>query len=109
MTTQIEKPVVHYLGQPQYWMWDSKNEVAGLAVVLNHPHLGACPNVRTSTVLKKFDDGSFETRNTMYVPATQEMKDDYERAIDERNQAIQKWLQENDEKLTYSQTGLARS
>ena len=68
MTTKIEKPTVHYLGEPEYWMWDSKNEVAGLEVVLDHPRLGSCPNVRTSTVLKKFSDGSFETLNTFYKP-----------------------------------------
>lgn len=108
MTTQIEKPVVHYLGEPDYWMWDTKNEVAGLYVVLDHPRLGICPNVRTSTVLKKFPDGSFETRNTVYVPATEEMKSEYERQVNERSESIRKWLEEN-KKSTYSQTGLAGS
>jgi hypothetical protein len=98
MTTQIEKPVVHYLGQPQYWMWDSKNEVAGLLFVFDHPYLGACPDVRTSTVLKKFPDGSFETRNTMYVPATEEMKNEFYSKV-----------QEATKELSYSQTGLAGS
>lgn len=108
MTTQIEKPVVHFIGEPDYWMWDTKNEVAGLYVVLDHPRLGVCPNVRTSTVLKKFPDGSFETRNTMYVPATEEMKNEYERQVNERSESIRKWLEENN-KSTYSQTGLAGS
>lgn len=98
MTTQIEKPVVHFIGEPHYWMWDSKNEVAGLHFVLDHPWLGACPNVRTSTVLKKFPDGSFETRNTMYVPATEEMKNEFYDKV-----------QEATEELSYSQTGLAGS
>lgn len=108
MTTKIEKPVVHFIGEPHYWMWDSKNEVAGLEVVLDHPHLGFCPNVRTSTVLKKFPNGSFETRNTMYVPATEEMKNDYERKVNEQMESLRKWLEENN-KSTYSQTGLAGS
>lgn len=108
MTTKIEKPVVHFIGEPHYWMWDAKNEVAGLEVVLDHPRLGACPNVRTSTVLKKFPDGSFETRNTMYVPATEQMKSDYERKMNEQMESLRKWLEEN-YKSTYSQTGLARS
>lgn len=108
MTTKIEKPMVHFIGKPNYWMWDAKNEVAGLEVVLDHPYLGSCPNVRTSTVLKKFPDGSFETRNTMYVPATEEMKTEYERQINERAESIRKWLEENN-KPTYSQTGLAGS
>lgn len=98
MTTKIEKPVVHFIGEPHYWMWDSKNEVAGLEVVLDHPHLGACPNVRTSTVLKKFPDGSFETRNTMYIPATEEMKNEFYGKV-----------QEATKELSYSQTGLAGS
>lgn len=98
MTTKIEKPVVHFIGEPHYWMWDAKNEVASLEVVLDHPRLGVCPNVRTSTVLKKFPNGSFETRNTMYVPATEQMK----------VESLRKWLEENN-KSTYSQTGLAGS
>lgn len=38
---------------------------------LDHPVLGS-GRVRTSEVLKKFEDGSFETRNTMYVPYKEE-------------------------------------
>lgn len=34
---------------------------------LDHPILGA-GDLRTSIVLKKHDDGSFETMNTLYVP-----------------------------------------
>lgn len=108
MTTKIEKPVVHFIGEPHYWMWDAKNEVAGLEVVLDHPYLGSCPNVRTSTVKQKFPDGSFETRNTMYVPATEQMKSDYERKVNEQMESLRKWLEENN-KSTYSQTGLAGS
>lgn len=98
MTTKIEKPVVHFIGEPHYWMWDAKNEVASLYVVLDHPRLGACYNVRTSTVKQKFPDGSFETRNTMYVPATEEMKNEFNRKV-----------QEATKELSYSQTGLAGS
>lgn len=98
MNAKCEKPVVHFIGEPQYWMWDAKNEVASISFVLDHPHLGSCPNVRTSTVLKKFPDGSFETRNTMYVPATEEMKNEFNRKV-----------QEATEELSYSQTGLAGS
>ena len=35
---------------------------------LDHPILGA-DDIRTSIVVKKHDDGSFETLNTVYVPA----------------------------------------
>ena len=62
------KPVVYFTGVPHFWMWDSKNEVAGLDRVINHPNLGTIDDVRTSTVLNKFGDGSFETRNTLYKP-----------------------------------------
>jgi hypothetical protein len=62
------KPVVYFTGVPHFWMWDSKNEVAGLDRVINHPNLGTIDDVRTSTVLNKFRDGSFETRNTVYKP-----------------------------------------
>jgi hypothetical protein len=108
MTTKIEKPTVHFFGEPHYWMWDTKNEIASLFAVINHPHLGMCYNVRTSTVKQKFPDGSFETRNTMYVPATKEMTDEFERQAKERTESIRKWLEENN-KSTYSQTGLAGS
>lgn len=99
MTTENNKPVVYFVGAPSFWMWDFKNEVAGIPVVLNHPVLGNCPNVRTSTVKQKFPDGSFETRNTMYVPAPKEMLDEYWRKIEETTKEV----------LSYSQTGLARS
>ena len=92
------KPVVYFMGQPHYWMWDANNEVASLELVLDHPYLGDCPSVRTSTVLEKFSDGSFETRNTMYVPAPKELIDEFNRKIEEAT-----------EELSYSQTGLARS
>lgn len=62
------KPVVYFIGVPHFWMWNSKDEVAGLARVINHPNLGTIDDVRTSKVLNKFRDGSFETRNTVYKP-----------------------------------------
>jgi hypothetical protein len=62
------KPVVYFTGVPHFWMWNSKDEVAGLDRVINHPNLGTIEDVRTSKVLNKFGDGSFETRNTVYKP-----------------------------------------
>lgn len=38
---------------------------------LDHPILGE-DDIRTSIVVKKHDDGSFETLNTLYVPAEEE-------------------------------------
>jgi len=69
-----DKPVVYFDSYPEFWMWNEENEVASLHLVYNHPHLGYTYNVRTSTVLKKFEDGSFETRNTMYKPVTEGIK-----------------------------------
>lgn len=68
------KPEVYYLGEPQFWIWwNGKDEVASLNFVFNHPNLGTCYGVRTSTVLRKFD-GGFETRNTIYKQATPEIR-----------------------------------
>lgn len=105
--SKIEKPVVYFTDLPYYWMWDSKNEVASLRFVLGHPYLGDCSDVRTSTVLQKFDDGSFETRNTIYKPATKEMIDEHTARIERERQAFKEWYENN--KPTFSQTGLAGS
>lgn len=80
-----DKPVVYFDSDPYFWMWNEETEVASLNLVYNHPRLGYCYNVRTSTVLKKFEDGSFETRNTMYKPVTEEIK----------NATIYEWLFKN--------------
>lgn len=109
MQDKIEKPVVYFTGEPYYQMWDTKNEVAIVELVLNHPRLGDCRDVRTSTVKYKFDDGSFETRNTIYKPATKEMLDDYNARIEERRKEMQKAIEDWYNSPTYSQTGLARS
>lgn len=42
--------------------------VGHLPEVLNHPRLGKCFDVRTSTILVFPDEqGNFETRNTKYI------------------------------------------
>lgn len=104
---KIEKPVVYFTNLPYYWMWNEKNEVASLELVLGHPYLGDCLDVRTSTVLHKFDDGSFETCNTIYKPATKEMIDEYNTKVEREHQAFKEWYENN--KPTFSQTGLAGS
>jgi hypothetical protein len=71
-TTSQEKPVVYYLGVPEFYMWNPTDEVARIPFVINHPLLGKAYDVRTSTVLVKFFDGSFETRNTIYKPMASE-------------------------------------
>ena len=63
-----EKPVVYYMGTPEFWNWNDNEElpVAYLPYVVNHPRLGRCRDVRTSVVLTKYPDGTIETRNTIY-------------------------------------------
>lgn len=62
-----EKPTVHFTGEPRF---DTKmfpgHEVAHVEAA-DH-YVWGNEIVRTSSVLKKFDDGSFETRNTLYKP-----------------------------------------
>lgn len=65
-----KKPTVFFIGSP---VWDTTmfvgHEVAHVKTV-NHYVWGA-DKVRTSSVLKKNADGSFETMNTIYVPYTE--------------------------------------
>jgi hypothetical protein len=62
------KPVVEFVGAA---VFDTKlfegHEVAHV-FALNHP-VWEMGEVRTSEVLHKFEDGSFETRNTTYKPS----------------------------------------
>jgi hypothetical protein len=62
-----EKPVVYYIGVPQFYNWndDERYPVASLQYVIDHPSLGNCRNVRTSTVLNT-DGSTIETKNTIY-------------------------------------------
>jgi hypothetical protein len=68
------KPEVQYQGTLyiKEWPWIADDEpkiyVAVLPLVLNHPHLGECEQVRTSPIVKWPDEqGNFETKNTRYV------------------------------------------
>lgn len=65
----IDKPVVYYTGNATF---DTNmfpgHEVAHVKTV-NH-YVWGSDQVRTSSVLNKFDDGSFETMNTLYKPYT---------------------------------------
>lgn len=79
------KPEVYYEGDPHFWIWwNGKDEVAGLAYVYNHPNLGNIADVRTSTVLRKFD-GGFETRNTIYKQVTPEIRAMFRPTIEVNN------------------------
>lgn len=72
------KPVVHYIGNAlffNYYTNELEDELTKDTVArvnaINHPVWGK-DTVRTSVVLKKFSEGSFETMNTVYRP----LKDD---------------------------------
>jgi hypothetical protein len=79
---QVDKPIVRFLGKPLFYTVqltptdqefynqyaDEEGYVEYARVHgLNHPILGT-DTIRTSVVVKKNDDGSFETLNTLYVP-----------------------------------------
>jgi hypothetical protein len=78
----ITKPTVRFAGEPTFYYVelapmhqktygqyaDDEGYVEYARVYgLNHPILGK-DTIRTSIVVKKHDDGSFETLNTLYVP-----------------------------------------
>ena len=65
----MDKPVVHFLGDPAFFDYGGNPEwpVASL-YALDHPILGTGPVVHTSVIVKKNEDGSFETLNTIYKP-----------------------------------------
>lgn len=69
MSPNTQKPVVHFSGEPHFETWQLESGLVEVAHVysLDHPRLGR-QHVRTSRVVQKFDDGSFETLNTIYKP-----------------------------------------
>ena len=82
----MNKPTVRFIGtatfypaplapmhQKAYGQYANEyNEVEYARVRgLDHPVLGE-DDIRTSIVVKKHDDGSFETLNTLYVPAKEQ-------------------------------------
>ena len=73
-TTSQEKPVVYYVGVPEFYNWDGQPDqpVARLQYVIGHPKLGNCRDVRTSTIAKVLFDGTIITRNTVYKPLASE-------------------------------------
>lgn len=82
-----DKPTVRFSGKPTFYYvklptehqnaygqyMDEEGYVEYARVDgLDHPVWGA-DTIRTSIVLKKNDNGSFETMNTLYVPDTKEL------------------------------------
>lgn len=70
----MTKPVVHYIGDAEFFDLEDEEGAFtfGRVFGVDHPHLGR-GIIRTSEVLQKFDDGSFETRNTIYKPVKNEI------------------------------------
>jgi hypothetical protein len=64
------KPTVYFIGDADYDRTLFPGYEVALVMGLNHPKLGM-GRIRTSAIVEKFDDGSFETMNTIYVPYTE--------------------------------------
>ena len=70
-----QKPEVHYIGNLTIREWWGRQKdtdpivyVAMLDVVIDHPRLGKCYDVRTSVITEWPDDkGNFETMNIRYI------------------------------------------
>ncbi len=63
------KPVVHYIGDVMFNTFEHEGKTYEVAYcrAVGHPKLGN-QKVRTSSVIKKEEDGTFETLNTIYKP-----------------------------------------
>jgi hypothetical protein len=63
------KPVVHYINDVDFHSFEYKGEQVEVArcQAVDHPRLGF-GIVHTSQVIKKEEDGTFETLNTIYKP-----------------------------------------
>jgi hypothetical protein len=62
-----DKPVVYFMGEPEYNTDLFPGHEVAIVYALNHPKLGK-GKVRTSSILNHFD-GGFETMNTVYKEA----------------------------------------
>lgn len=74
-----QKPIVTFVGEAEFFKstitdvqkelynYDSNEIIQAVVYSLDHPILGR-DKITTSIVLYKFDDGSFETLNTIYKP-----------------------------------------
>ena len=75
-----EKPIVTFVGeadfftdfitdeQKELYKQDSNENTQAVVYAVVHPILGRQRKIFTSIVVNKFDDGSFETLNTIYKP-----------------------------------------
>lgn len=65
----MTKPIVYFEGEAEFVTYEYNGVEATIAMVytINHPRLGR-EYVRTSRVIQRREDGSFETLNSIYVP-----------------------------------------
>jgi len=63
----MEKPIVFFANEAIFDTEMFKGAEVAHVYAIKHTMWGS-GKVRTSEVLYKFDDGSFETRNTIYKP-----------------------------------------
>lgn len=68
MAEYESKPIVYFINGARFDTISYPGYEVAHVQALNHPVWG-CDVLRTSNVINKFPDGSFETLNTMYVPA----------------------------------------
>jgi hypothetical protein len=75
------KPVVQFIGNPVFFdyytqeLQEELTENTVASVFAADHYVWGNDRVRTSVVLKKFDDGSFETMNTLYKPLKDEQSE----------------------------------
>lgn len=70
----MNKPTVHFVGDATFFDYaDDPDAPVAKVDAIDHPVWGS-DVVRTSIVLNKFDDGSFETLNTIYKPYKDEIQ-----------------------------------
>lgn len=69
MTKKSEdKPIVRFRGEPSFFEYrGQEGNLVAMVRACDHPVWGS-QTVRTSLVVQKNEDGSFETLNTRYIP-----------------------------------------
>jgi len=70
MQTQVEKPIVHYIGEA------IKYQGRAVLMPVDHPnhlkgHDVSNEEVVTTSLVLSWEDGRIETKNTVYVPQVQ--------------------------------------
>lgn len=76
METVKLKPVVHFVGTPRFDTDMYPGHEVALVHAVDH-NIWGHDVIRTSSVLKKFSDGSFETLNTVYRPVPKDEEDEH--------------------------------